>query len=250
MKKIILPIIPLVVVTLVAEILSRRGVLPPFLFPAPTSIFTAVADDPATFAQAFFQTTLASAAGLGISMILGLGFAMLLAYSRIIREMFYPYAIFFQTVPIIAIAPLLVIWLGYGLPTVVASSFIVSIFPVIANSVLGLLNTDPLLLSLFHMIGAQPSQVLFRLRLPYALPQILGGFKIAAGLSVIGAIVGEFISGGGLGGLVDTARNQQRIDRVFASVILAAALGGLFFFFISLLNRLFLRHWRETNETP
>ena len=141
-----------------------------------------------------------------MSMVVGLVSALMLSYSKNFREMFYPYALFFQTVPIIAIAPILVIWLGYGMPTVIASSFIVSVFPIIANSVLGLLSTDQQLISLFKMMDASPSQTLFKLRLPYALPQIMGGFQIAGGLAVIGAIVGEFISGSGLGGLVDAAR--------------------------------------------
>ena len=115
----------------------------------------------------------------------------------------------------------------------VASAFIVSVFPIIANSVLGLTHTDPNLLNLFQMMGASPSKTLFQLRFPYALPQILGGIKISAGLAVIGAIVGEFISGSGLGGLVDAARNQQRVDRVFAAVVFAAIL-GIFVLFIDL----------------
>jgi NitT/TauT family transport system permease protein len=159
--------------------------------------------------------------------------------------MFYPYAIFFQTVPIIAIAPLLVIWLGYGIPTVVASSFIVSVFPVIANSVMGLLGTEPLWLDLFKLMDASRIQTLFRLRVPAALPQIFAGFRIAAGLAVIGAIVGEFIAGTGLGGLVDSARNQQRVDRVFAAVILAAVLGIVYFSLVSLLTRMWIPYRRE-----
>ncbi len=95
------------------------------------------------------------------------------------------------------------------------------------------------------MMGASHTETLFQLRFPYALPQILGGFKISAGLAVIGAIVGEFISGSGLGGLVDAARNQQRVDRVFAAVILAALLGMLFFSLISILNQLLLRYWHH-----
>ena len=243
--KTILPLVPLVFVLAVTEIASQKGWVPAYLVPAPSQVWVAVMDDTASFRTAFLQTLLASSFGLLLSMSLGLSFALLLSFSKIVRSMFFPYAIFFQTVPIIAIAPLLVIWLGYGLPTVVASAFIVSVFPVIANSVLGLLGTDPLLLNLFRMMGASPAQTLFKLRLPAALPQILGGFKIAAGLSVIGTIVGEFISGTGLGGLVDAARNQQRIDRVFAAVLLAAILGILFFSFISLLNRLLLNYWEE-----
>ena len=242
MKNIWKPLIPLLVVTSIAEWLSRSGKIPMFLMPAPSQVLQCVMDDPESFRKAFFETALSSMAGLAMSMVLGLFSALILSYSKWVREMFYPYALFFQTVPIIAIAPILVIWLGYGLPTVIASSFIVSVFPVIANSVLGLLSTDTQLLSLFKMIDASPTQVLFKLRLPYALPQILGGFQIAGGLAVIGAIVGEFISGSGLGGLVDAARNQQRVDRVFASVLLAAFLGILFFSFVSLLNRFLLKN--------
>lgn len=236
------PLIPFVFIIAIMEWLSKSGIVPIFLMPAPTQIIQCALDDPESFKKAFLETAGASMIGLFISMIVGLLSALILSYSKNIREMFYPYALFFQTVPIIAIAPILVIWLGYGMPTVIASSFIVSVFPVIANSVMGLLSTDLQLMSLFKMMDATPMQVLFKLRLPFALPQILGGFQIAGGLAVIGAIVGEFISGSGLGGLVDAARNQQRVDRVFAAVLLAALLGILFFSFVSLLNRILLKH--------
>ena len=240
------PLIPLIILMIISESLSRSGVIPQFLMPAPSQVILSVVNDPHSFKTAFLETAFASMLGLLISMIVGLFSALILSYSKIIREMFYPYALFFQTVPIIAIAPILVIWLGYGMTTVIASSFIVSVFPIIANSVLGLLNTDDQLLSLFKMLDASPLQVLFKLRLPYALPQILGGFQIAGGLAVIGAIVGEFISGSGLGGLVDEARNQQRVDRVFAAVLLAAFLGILFFTFVSFLNRALLKQRKIT----
>lgn len=238
------PLIPFAAIVILAEWLSRSGTVPLFLMPAPSQILQCVLDDSDTFKKAFIETSVASMSGLSLSMLVGLFSALILSYSKNVREMFYPYALFFQTVPIIAIAPILVIWLGYGMPTVIASSFIVSVFPVIANSVLGLLSTDEQLLSLFRMMDATPSQILFKLRLPFAVPQILGGFQIAGGLAVIGAIVGEFISGSGLGGLVDAARNQQRVDRVFASVCLAALLGILFFTFVSFLNRILLKHRR------
>ena len=242
MKTVFMPLIPLVLITALAEWLSRSGMVPAFLMPAPTQVFRCIAEDAQGFQKAFLETALASFSGLGLSLLIGLFFALVLTFSRWIREMLYPYALFFQTVPIIAIAPLLVIWLGYGLPTVIASSFIVSVFPVIANSVLGLMSTDVQLVSLFKMMDATPLQTLLRLRLPHAIPQIIGGVQIAGGLSVIGAIVGEFISGSGLGGLVDAARNQQRIDRVFAAVLLAATLGILFFSFVSVTKKILLKN--------
>src|SRR5215475_6192609 len=130
-----------------------------------------------------------------------------------LQRAFYPYAVFFQTVPIIAIAPLLVIWVGWD-RTVVASAFIVSIFPVIANTLTGLLSTDPALRDLFRVHGASPAETLFKLRFPAALPQILTGLRIGAGLAVIGAIVGEFITGAGIGGSIIVSRQQNRVDKV------------------------------------
>ena len=242
------PLFPLFGGTLIGEWASRSGWLPAYLFPSPTSVLRTLIEDFPMFRKAFSETVLAAGAGLGLSMALGLVAGLVLAASERIRNMFYPYAIFFQTVPIIAIAPLLVIWLGYGMPTVIASAFIVSVFPVIANSVQGLTSTDPVSLQLFRMLDATPVQILFRLRFPAAIPQILGGFRIAAGLSVIGAIVGEFISGSGLGGLVDASRNQQRVDRVFAAVLLAALLGILFFYFISMLHPLVSRHEKNPED--
>ena len=141
------------------------------------------------------------------------------------QRAFYPYAIFFQIVPIVAIAPLLVIWFGYGARAVVAAAFIVSVFPVIANTLAGLLSVDPALRDLFRLYGASRAATLWKLQLPWALPYVLTGLRIAAGLAVIGAIVGEFVGGGGLGVVVLEAMRQQRTDLVFAAVGYASLLG-------------------------
>ncbi len=239
-KPVLFPLIPLAGITLIAEFAVESGGIPRFLLPSPSQVLRVMVEDHGLFRQALIETSIASVSGFLISVALGLWIALALSISRLIRAMFYPYAIFFQTVPIIAIAPILVIWLGYGTPTVIASSFIVSVFPVIANSVNGLLSTEPALLDLFRLIGATPAQTLLRLRFPAALPQILTGFEIASGLAVIGAIVGEFISGTGLGGVVDAARNQQRVDRVFAAVLLASVMGIVFYGAISLLARILI----------
>ncbi len=246
--RVLFPLIPLIVITGLSEILVSSGVIPKYLLPAPSQVASVLLDDPGSFISAFLETARASALGLLFSVVFGLLIALILSFSTLVRKMFYPYAIFFQTVPIIAIAPLLVIWLGYGLPTVVASSFIVSVFPVIANSVTGLLGTEPIWLDLFQLMDASRLQVLLKLRFPAALPQVFAGFRIAAGLAVIGAIVGEFIAGSGLGGLVDTARNQQRVDRVFAAVLLAAILGILYFAAIAFLSRILLVNRKDDQD--
>jgi NitT/TauT family transport system permease protein len=187
--------------------------------------------------------------GLALASTLGVVAAVALAASPWIQRAFYPYAIFFQIVPIVAIAPLLVIWFGYGFRAVVAAAFVVSVFPVIANTLAGLLATDPALRDLFRLYGAGRASTLWKLRLPYALPSIFTGLRVAAGLAVVGAIVGEFITGAGLGGDILVARQQQRVDKVFADLLLSAVLGIALFVLINLASRLTLRRW-HASEGP
>jgi NitT/TauT family transport system permease protein len=191
------------------------------------------------------ETTTASLAGFALSIAVGISIAVALSSGAWIQRAFYPYAVFFQTVPIIAIAPLLVIWLDFD-RTVRASAFIVSVFPVIANTLSGLLSTDPALRDLFKLYGAGRMATLWKLRLPYALPSILTGLRVAAGLAVVGAIVGEFITGAGIGGDIIVARQQQRVDRVFADLLLSALLGIALFALINLTSRLTLRNWHAS----
>jgi NitT/TauT family transport system permease protein len=152
-------------------------------------------------------------------------------------------------VPIVAIAPLLVIWFGYGSRAVVAAAFIVSVFPVIANTLAGLLSVDPALRDLFRLYGAGAWARLLKLELPWALPFILTGLRIAAGLAVIGAIVGEFVGGGGLGVVVLGAMREQRTDLVFAAILHASALGLALFALVNLASRLALRRWHASESS-
>jgi NitT/TauT family transport system permease protein len=197
---------------------------------------------------ALWKTSQAALAGFALSTVAGIAAAVFLSSSKTIQRAFYPYAVFFQTVPVIAIAPLLVIWFGYGIRTVIASAFVVSIFPVIANTLTGILSTDPALRDLFQLYGASPLRTLFQLRFPAALPQILTGLRIAGGLAVIGAIVGEFIGGQGLGSVVDVARTQQRVDKVFAAVLLASVLGLALFGLVNAVSWLTLRRWHASES--
>ena len=219
------PLATFLAVAGIIELTVTSGLVPRFILPAPSDVFLSLWVDRIEFAEAAFATGFAASIGLMASFALGLSVAMALSFSRLARRAFYPYAVFFQTVPIIAIAPLLVIWFGYGQPTTIASAFIVSIFPTVASALAGLQSTERPLLDLFKLYGASNGATLFKLRLPYAVPQILSGLRIAAGMAIIGAIVGEFVGGGGLGAVVDSARTQQRADKVFAAVAVASLLG-------------------------
>ena len=248
-KTLLPPLIPLIAITLGVEFLVREGFVRPYLLPAPSAVFRAIVDSRVELAQALLATSSGALAGFAMSALTGIAIAIFLSSSRAVQRAFYPYAVFFQTVPLIAIAPLLVIWFGYGLQTVIASAFVASVFPVIANTLTGILSTDPALRDLFRLYGASPLVTLFKLRLPAALPQVFTGLRVSAGLAVIGAIVGEFIGGGGLGSVVDIARTQQRIDKVFAAVLLASMLGLALFGLINLISHLTLRRWHASEQT-
>ncbi|HWP41577.1 MAG TPA: ABC transporter permease [Tepidisphaeraceae bacterium] len=239
------PLVPLAAVTLAAEIAVRMGWVHAFLVPAPSSVLRSIVRDWHDLSRAMLDTTAAALSGFVLSVVAGVAIAVLLSSAAWVQRAFYPYAVFFQTVPIIAVAPLLVIWVGWD-RTVAASAFIVSIFPVIANTLSGLLSTDPALRDLFRLYGARRHATLLKLRLPYALPNILTGLRIAAGLAVIGAIVGEFITGAGIGGIIQVSRQQQRVDKIFAGLLLASLLGIVLFWAINLLSYLSLRHWHAS----
>lgn len=248
MKRILPPLIPMLLAIAISEIAVRQGWIASYLVPTPSAVLMAMIDSRVELWQAFLKTSSGALLGFALSTTLGVAIAVLLSSSRRIQRAFYPYAVFFQTVPIIAIAPLLVIWFGYGMKTVVASAFVVSIFPVIANTLTGILSTDPALRDMFRLYGASKRTTLFKLSLPAALPQILTGLRVASGLAVIGAIVGEFIGGEGLGSVVDVARTQQRVDKVFAAVLLASILGLALFGLINLISNHTLRRWHASEQ--
>jgi NitT/TauT family transport system permease protein len=247
-RTILPPLVVFIVLGALAELIVRSGLVPQYLVPAPTQVLAAFPQFAAELARATGETASAAFAGFAMSAVIGIVLSVVLASGGWVQRAFYPYAVFFQTVPIVAIAPLLAIWFGFGWTAVVASSFIVSIFPVIANTLSGLHSTDPALKDLFKLYGASRSAALLKLRFPFALPNIMTGLRIAAGLAVIGAIVGEFITGSGLGGLIPTARQQQRVDKVFAILLLSALLGIALFGLVNLASRLALRHWHASEK--
>jgi NitT/TauT family transport system permease protein len=240
---ILLPWVPFLIFGLIIEALVRLQIVPSYILPATSDVLKSLLNDRAELFTGLSSTAAAAVLGLMLSLILGLLAALILAISNRLRTAFLPYAVFFQTVPIIALAPVLVIWFGFGRPTVMASAFIVSVFPIIANAIAGLLSPDPRLLDLFRLHRASRLQTLWKLRLPTAMPAIFTGLKIAAGLAVIGAVVGEFVAGGGLGEVVDAARTQQRLDKVFAAVLLSSFLGLALVGLIDLFAKFVFRSW-------
>jgi NitT/TauT family transport system permease protein len=245
-RRVLPPLATFVAGVLGLEALIRALDVSPLILPPPSAVWIAATREAGPLLAALGATARAVLIGLALSSTLGVATAVALAASPWIQRAFYPYAIFFQIVPIVAIAPLLVIWFGYGERAVVAAAAVVSVFPVIANTLAGLLSVDPNLSDLFRLHGASRAATLWKLRLPWALPYLLTGLRIAAGLAVIGAIVGEFVGGGGLGVVVLGAMRQQRTDLVFAAVGYASLLGLALFAAVGLASRLALRHWHAS----
>src|SRR5262249_24347806 len=158
----------------IAEIAVRQQWVRSFLVPAPSSVIRDLVENAPALWQVTWETTTSSLIGFALSTVVGITIAVLLSSAAWVQRAFYPYAVFCQTVRIIAMAPLVVIWLDLE-KTVPASAFIVSVFPVIANTLAGLLSTDPALSDLFKLYGARRFKTLLKLRLPYALPSILTG---------------------------------------------------------------------------
>jgi NitT/TauT family transport system permease protein len=225
--------------------------IPRYLLPNPTDVFAAAMNNWLKLAQATGVTAAGAICGFAASVIWGTSIAVVFSQSALIRRSFFPYAIFLQTVPIVAVAPLIILWSGTGFRSVVIVAFIVSLFPVVTNATAGLTAIDPDLVDLFRLHGASRWQTLVKLRLPSSVPSIVTGAKTSSGLAVIGTIVGEFFVGYdasdrfGLGYLVQQATDQLKTDLLFCAVLLSTLLGLLVFLAVSGAGTTILRRWDD-----
>jgi len=222
--------------------------IPAYLLPSPGEVWVASIANATVLFQGLGMTAWSAAIGFALSALVGVALGVALTSTVLVERAFYPFSVFLQTVPLIAIAPLLVVWFGYGWRPVAAAAFIASVFPVVANTVAGLRSTDRELLDLVRLYGGDPLSTLLKLRLPWALPSIFTGLRIASGLAVIGAIVGEFVASytSGtlpLGALVTTYVRSFRTDLVFSVVVLASLLGLVMFGAVGLASWIALRRW-------
>jgi NitT/TauT family transport system permease protein len=229
--------------------------IPPYILPGPWAVAKAVVHRFPDLMQSLWLTTEAAALGLACSIVAGVAIALVFAQWGWLRRLFFPYTILLQTVPIVAIAPLIIMWAGSGVYSVAIIAFIICLPPVIANTTQGLISVDSNLIDLFLMHKATRPQILFKLRLPHALPNLFTGVRISAGIAVTAAIIGElFVSSsrvgvGGLGYSITYAYSQLEIDYLFALVAAATALGFAFFFIVMFLEWYFLHNWHESSRS-
>jgi NitT/TauT family transport system permease protein len=248
--RVVLPVIMLALSLAAWELVVRIFSIPPYVLPAPSRILHTFIADRVLLTQSLLVTLITTLEGFLLAAIGGVGLAVLFNLSRLVEYSFYPFAVILQVTPIIAVAPLLLIYLPQPL-AVLACAWIVAFFPVLANTTLGLNSIDRNLADLFALYGASRGQVLWNLKLPSALPYILGGLRIAGGLSLIGAVVAEIAAGSagadsGLAYRIVESGNRLNISRMFAALVLLSIAGIVIFYALAFVNHIALRRWHES----
>jgi NitT/TauT family transport system permease protein len=233
------------------EAVVRLRHLPEYLLPGPLRVAAALRQDWGTLFPSLLVTLRVTGEALLAAAVLGAGLAVLLAQARWIERSLFPLAVVLQVTPLVAIAPLLLIWVKNVELALVLCAFLAAFFPVVANTTLGLRSADHHLLDLLRLYGASRWQVLRRVRLPSALPYFLGGLRISGGLALIGAVVAEFVAGtggtaSGLAYRILEAGYTLQIPRMFAALTLLAAAGVLLYAALAGLSHLLLRRWHES----
>jgi NitT/TauT family transport system permease protein len=245
-----LPILVLVLGLLVWDLVVRAFAIPPFVLPSPGLVLSTLIADGGLLWQSLLVTLATTFEGFLLAAVGGIGLAILFSQSRLVEYSLYPYAVILQVTPIVAIAPLLLIYLPQPL-AVLACAWIVAFFPVLANTTLGLSSVDHNLIALFELYKASRWQLLWNLKLPSALPQMLAGLRIAGGLSLIGAVVAEIAAGSagagsGLAYRIAESGYRLNIPRMFAALLLLSLAGFAIFFALSALTHMVLRRWHES----
>ena len=233
------------------EGIVRVEQIPPYILPGPLLIARTLITDWSTLFPSLLVTLAITEAAFFVSAVLGLLLAVLFTQSAWIERAFFPYAVILQVTPLVAIAPLIILWVKWVPLALLVCAWLVAFFPVLSNTVLGLTSTDRNLVDLFRLYSATRWQALRYLRLPAALPFFLGGLRISGGLALIGAVVAEFVAGtggaqSGLAFRILEAGYQLQIPRMFAAVFLISAAGVLIFILLQGLSRVALGLWHES----
>lgn len=250
----LLPPLGVLLLVLVSWELAVQWIEPrKFVFCGPLDIWREMSRSAGALARATLMTTLSVLIGFGLATGVGVLSAVVLSWSRWLERSLYPFTVFLQTVPLVAIAPMLVLWLDAGLQAVSVCAFIVCLFPVITNTLIGIRSIPREQIDLFALYGASRWATLFKLELPGAVPSIMAGLRVASGLAVIGAVVGEFVAGQmgddrGLGIVVVVSARQGELPMLFAAVILASLLGLAMLGLVSASGYAMMRRWHASHR--
>jgi len=236
------------------EAVVRLRDIPPYILPAPSAVALSLWNDGPSLLGSLLVTLRITLAALAAAALIGGAIALLFSRSRLLELSLFPYAVILQVTPIVAIAPLIIIWVQQPFLALLVCAWIVAFFPIVSNTTVGLNSADRNLLALFRLYGASPGQTLLYLRFPTALPYFLAGLRISGGLALIGAVVAEFVAGTGgaetgLAFRILEAGYRLAIPRLFAALFLLSLTGIVIYLLLDWLSRRVLRHWHESAVT-
>jgi NitT/TauT family transport system permease protein len=218
-----------------------RELVPAYLVPAPGAVAETMVADWPMLLEHTWVTTLETIVGFVLAAVIGVATAVLLVYSRTAEKSLYPLILFAQVIPKIAIAPILVVWFGFGMTPKIVLAVLIAFFPVVVSAVAGLRSVDPELLEMSATMGASRWKTFRKIRFPGALPQLMSGLKVAVTLAVVGAVVGEFVGADrGLGYVLLLASGNLDAPLLFADLILMSLIGVVLFVLVEVLERLLI----------
>ncbi|QLQ35755.1 ABC transporter permease [Micromonospora robiginosa] len=230
-------------------VVTAAELVKPYLVPSPSATLDVVRAQPGYFAHHTWITTYETVLGFVIAIAVGVLSAVVMVYSPTVEKSLYPLLLFAQVIPKIAIAPLFVVWLGFGLSPKVVVAVLMAFFPIVISTVTGLKSIDPEMLQLSATMGAGPAQTFRKIRFPAALPHLFAGLKVAATMAVTGAVVGEFVGANeGLGYVILQANGNLDTPTLFAGLVVMSLLGVVLFVVVELLEHLLLP-WHASRRT-
>lgn len=228
-----------VLIIVLWEVAVRAFRIPPYLIPAPKDVLVAFWTEGDRLLAEAVPTTTATVGGFLLSVLFGIPIAMLIAGSRTVEAYVYPLLVFSQSIPKVAIAPLFVVWFGFGMAPKVISAFLLGFFPVVVASVQGFKSLDPEMRDLARSMKASWLQTFRMVSLPHALPSIFAGLKVSVTLAVVGAVVGEFVgSNSGIGYVLQRSIGNFELPTMFAALVILALIGMILFWLVDLVERI------------
>ena len=242
------PVLLIVTLLVLWDIVIRVFKIPPYLIPKPLEVVGQLVAEWQMLLREAAPTTLATVGGFVASVLIGVPVAMLIAYSPVIESFVYPLLVFSQSVPKIAVAPLFVVWFGFGVIPKVIAAFMLGFFPIVVSTVMGFKSVERDMIDLARSMGSSRWQMFFKINLPQALPAIFSGMKVSITLAVVGAVVGEFVgANSGLGYVLQKANGNFDLPLMFAALVVLSMIGVLLFVLIDVVEK-FMIPWHASQR--
>lgn len=233
------PFLLILLLLVLWDLAIRLFRIPAYLIPPPWEVVKQLAAEWPRLLAESWKTTLATLGGFGLTILIGIPIAMVIAYSRVVESYVYPLLVFSQSIPKVAIAPLFVVWFGFGIIPKVISAFLLGFFPVVVSAVQGFKSVDPDMVDLARAMQGSRFKVFCAVNLPHAMPAIFSGLKVSVTLAVVGAVVGEFVgSNSGIGYVMQRSIGTFDLPTMFAALVILALLGVILFWIVDRIERL------------